>query len=1044
MNDLSNFLIPYSEDIPRRDDYIIYNMCGGKYYSSKVSFPNFAQHFLRLNNMNHYLTMDLSSTPAHLLMFDIDVKYENIFNTKKICMEYIDKPCMSILMTLFLRFKNLTLVVAHREKGGLHLHFPEIIIGHDDYIRLCSQLQMQFEYKIPGKAEFHLDILKNATLSNSMKPNTQKYIPVRVMYFDENDQYTLDMDLTSYNKQFNIVKKNFKKRKDNAESYFRKLLCRHYDAVYEKLKEYMMPVPVVDKPLHRLSYPTIISKDEILGDDYERVAAFTYKKKLTMYINKGMQFQTNGIHWLRSYYYLKYNSFCITNFETSYHALNIWQKRNHLHCILPENVFLNVNMALKQDNYIFAEDTNPIRTILEYKNGYFFLPVFYALCRCFKMSSKILIQHLRGILDNHDLLDALDQVDSKLIDNISRDFTIDTILFCGSNMIEKCERMRDIVKIIVSQMGGALCTVSNSEQLVEYIRHIQERHFPIVKASHRNSCKKPITYMWNCIHEYWQEVNGQSEILNLINNFWSNISTFLKLNGPEDIGSIVNGVCIPHIISNVCSETNIDRKTIEMDRHKWLLRTKHGILDLLTGHVGGTVPEFFMSDRQIGIDKFSRQLLIDVRHKRENIVSTYKLLTQKSFFQLYLKKLFEDISDDLVDTLKEILLEENMYVFDDPLILSMYQMYVHLCKYSSFDYEKLMFLIDVVTSLLISTNYPRKFYIFKGLTRNGKSKFFQMITKVFGGYSHTIRALNLQSGNTHALVAQPELASSLFNCRIVMAEEVSGKLNENLIKEITGNSSTSFRNLYEQNMGGIPTAKLFASMNTAPICTATEAFKDRVIAFPFEAEFTEEGNYLKTSEQIMMNKYPLDTSDFVIDGSYEGFFLLIYQHFIHTADLSGDGIVKYRKEPLSLVEFKAEVLLMTDMFEQFKLYADIQIMNGCMTTLNELKSAIRQYLKTIKNSSVQEIDLMIRFDEEFGYLKRTGMQLDTFSDIDNFLTTDPTEDYETLELNSEEEMDDDDDEEIPKRKKAKNNFNKSCAVYYDSVVIKNLKKEKNL
>ncbi|GFV40665.1 SF3 helicase domain-containing protein [Trichonephila clavipes] len=67
-------------------------------------------------------------------------------------------------------------------------------------------------------------------------------------------------------------------------------------------------------------------------------------------------------------------------------------------------------------------------------------------------------------------------------------------------------------------------------------------------------------------------------------------------------------------------------------------------------------------------------------------------------------------------------------------------------------------------------------------------------------------------------------------CRIVTTEELEGKLNENRVKQITGNSCVTFRNMYESSQGGIPTAKLFTTTNNLPDCRATEAFQDRVVA----------------------------------------------------------------------------------------------------------------------------------------------------------------------------------------------------------------------
>ncbi|GIY48972.1 SF3 helicase domain-containing protein [Caerostris extrusa] len=153
--------------------------------------------------------------------------------------------------------------------------------------------------------------------------------------------------------------------------------------------------------------------------------------------------------------------------------------------------------------------------------------------------------------------------------------------------------------------------------------------------------------------------------------------------------------------------------------------------------------------------------------------------------------------------------------------------------------------------------------------------------------------------------------------------------------------------MYEQNVGGIPTAKVFSTTNKLPECQATQAFQDRVIALPFNAKFSDQAPLI-TSEQVKMNMYPKDA--YVIEQSYEGCFLMLYYH-LQTFMTLEDGLLHYREEPDSVKEYTQDYLANTDVYMQFKLYMDIQINSECMTTMNDLRSAVRQFLKAMKNLS---------------------------------------------------------------------------------------------
>ena len=1072
---MDQYLTPINrvEDAPA-ESYVIYKITGGLYYCENKNYIILCKQLSLSSNPNEHLTMDLSCTQGHALVFDIDIKFSDnskFIPSQHLLLSYYEKVFSIVLKTHFGRLNHFTTIVALRENfvGGMHVHLPEFIISHDDYIEFCSLIQADCSKIIPQiGAEIKLDIVCNFSLSKCTKPNSSHYAPVLLIYYDEKKTHTIDLSQgpSKFASDMQKVKKEFKTRKGNETSLFRKLLTfERFPDMLHRLFEMMMPVVNLYKPIYNLTYPTLIapmvSEEQ---NDFLLVATFVYNNRKRYVISKNFnELLINEKDWLKCYKYLTMNSHAISEFDSKNRALRNWYGRNKskfASADCNEDIFALVNQDLTVDNYNFIKDPNPLHTILSYEKGYYFLPVFYALCNHLKQPSNVLVSYLRPMFDDDpfvmQLLEKLERIEPKLIENISQEFTINTILYCGSNLREKQScRFQEKIRCIISEMEPFLKRVYAIDDVIDLIRKIQERHYPIMTASIRHSCKKPQMYNWNLTHEYWQIVEKESHVEKSISVIWSTITEFVRktysksecINWMKAFGKFI---AIKPIVDGILYETYQDRKIIEMDRHKWHIRTNDGILDLLTGHVGATVPEFYMSERKLSVS-FNRQDILNIRYNGLELLRVYETLTDRRFFQKYLKCLFDDVTEDLLDTLLYLTSHEKESENDS--IQSMYKFYVHLCKYTSFEYDRMMYMLDVLASLLVATNYMRKFFILKGVTKNGKSKFFQMISRIFGGYSYTARSVNLQNNQSQGLNAMPELASSLFGCRVITVEELSGKLNENLIKEITGNSATSFRNLYEQNSGGIPTAKIFASTNTFPECTATEAFRDRVVAIPFDAKFCLEAKNFTTSQMVLQEKYILETNDSVTEDSHKGFFIMAYLHLIQNMNPK-DGTLHYRDEPEALVEFKEEILFMTDIYIQFKQFMDVQYLPNSQhaVTFTELKSAIRHFLKSTKNSSVQEADIIVRFDEEFFEVKKIH-----FTDQDDYVTDerdelgsvlDPSESlifrYGAQTSPVDEPLDtckrkaDDDENEDSKKLKSDDENESNRAVYYEGVFIRNL------
>lgn len=994
------------------DSYILYNLENGIYYVNARDFPNFSTEWIELVK-SPSLTMDLTYTPSHSIILDLDLlptssPTTGIFHIIETVLKMTFLPAVS----------HFTYIIAMRARHqGIHVHLPEFKIGHDDYILFCEMLQQKFRQALIGHETHRLDIPMNLMLPNAAKPNTPAYAPVHIVYVDEN--CTHHLTIMQFNEEFPKVKSAFPKRKNNAKSLFRSLLnLNNFKMLLGEIKYLMMPVIYArtNAPVHTILYATSIGMQPNQSSDWQDVATFTFKKsKEAGYICKAKEFSFNGAN-MKVFHHLRLNACNMEEFTTNNHAIKRWferfgQRKRAMDAHIPE-MFRDLHETLQFEHMILADNPNPIKTIMQYKDGYYFLPVFYALCQHFQVPPQRLSLDLRDLLDT-DYYPFLEKVGAINAKNMHMtDFSINTVHFCANNLHPKSHLSnQEKLTAIVENNQRAILSVTTLEQMYRLLRSLQERHLPIHMFKLKNALKKPNRYVWNALTESWQEVTDNQEIKDHMQNLWTSLKKFCTMHresgaidGPEK--DITDRVNIATVVSTIMSDSAMERKDIQMDLHKWLLRLQDGVLDLLTGHIGGVVPEFFISDRKVTLDIPRQQMMLFCNRSQDH-ESLYDRLVEKSFFQQYLLLLCSDQHPTLMDALLSLIHPS------DDLARSMLHFYVNLCKFTSFEYSLLLFMLDVLASVFIGTNYMRKFIVWKGLTRNGKSKLFEMMGRVLGGYYYSIQSENLAPGHS-ANNATPELASTLFSCRMVATEELEKRLDENRVKQITGNSFVTFRNMYEPNSGGIPTAKIFASTNNYPECKGSEAFKDRILAIPFEAEFSDTAP-TKTSEQIQYNTFAKEVH--VVEQSYKGCFFMLYYHLKKNMH-PDDRLLYYRKVPEIVVEFTEDYLIPSDIYVQFKLHMDVQLKAGFQTTYTDVKSAVRQYLKTTRNTSFQESDLTACFEREFGHLRQTDVQI-----------TSSTFNYMSVML-GEEEVEDN------KRRKLDNSL-----IFYDGVVIKNLRRQ---
>lgn len=97
----------------------------------------------------------------------------------------------------------------------------------------------------------------------------------------------------------------------------------------------------------------------------------------------------------------------------------------------------------------------------------------------------------------------------------------------------------------------------------------------------------------------------------------------------------------------------------------------------------------------------------------------------------------------------------------------------------------------------------------------------------------------IQVGKSSPGAASPNLML-LLGCRLGFVDEsgIDSKLNESIVKNITGGVNITARPLYKDPITFAPTFQIFLLTNHMPIIDKDNAYERRLVLIPFLAEFT--------------------------------------------------------------------------------------------------------------------------------------------------------------------------------------------------------------
>jgi len=146
-------------------------------------------------------------------------------------------------------------------------------------------------------------------------------------------------------------------------------------------------------------------------------------------------------------------------------------------------------------------------------------------------------------------------------------------------------------------------------------------------------------------------------------------------------------------------------------------------------------------------------------------------------------------------------------------------------------------------SMLGMANEECMFILHGKTTRNGKSTMLAAVEHLLGDYSTDapVKLICKNGVSKDAEAPSPVLASLKGKRFVTMSEsEDAGKLDESVIKQLTGGESITARNLYEAAIRYTPQFTLWLSCNDLPTVKDKSLFaSDRVRVIEFNRHFTE-------------------------------------------------------------------------------------------------------------------------------------------------------------------------------------------------------------
>tara|TARA_B100001769_G_scaffold247249_1_gene218186 strand:- start:1893 stop:4739 length:2847 start_codon:yes stop_codon:yes gene_type:complete len=262
---------------------------------------------------------------------------------------------------------------------------------------------------------------------------------------------------------------------------------------------------------------------------------------------------------------------------------------------------------------------------------------------------------------------------------------------------------------------------------------------------------------------------------------------------------------------------------------------------------------------------------------------------------------------------------------------------------------------DHLASCCLGTNENQTFNIYTGSGRNGKSKLVDLMSKALGDYKGTVPITLITQKRNSIGSTSSEIVQLKGTRYAVMQEPSKGdKINEGIMKEITGGDPIQGRALFKDTITFIPQFKLVVCTNTLfDIKSNDDGTWRRIRVCDFMSKFLDNpyDNEDKFPKESFPHQYKIDKN---IDTKFDKWApilmsMLVKKSFENQGNVKDCNIVmsssdKYREGQDYLTEFdkdmivreKGEKIKKTVLLEAFKGWYETNYGRGNMPKGKEL------------------------------------------------------------------------------------------------------------
>jgi len=287
---------------------------------------------------------------------------------------------------------------------------------------------------------------------------------------------------------------------------------------------------------------------------------------------------------------------------------------------------------------------------------------------------------------------------------------------------------------------------------------------------------------------------------------------------------------------------------------------------------------------------------------------------------------------------------------------------------------------DHLASCLIGTNKNQTFHVYHGSGSNGKSILVEFMSLVLGDYKGTV-PVNLVTDSRVKVGGTCDELLKLKGVRYAVMQELTkgAKLNEGIMKELSGSDPMQVRGIYAESEVFIPQFKLaIGTNNLFDIESNDDGTWRRIRKVPFLAKFIDECEYYEDDTQYVFKK---DKSfNEKLPSLVEVFaYLLVKRAFLTEGNVTDCTTVmeaskKYRHCQDFISSFITEKIKRTNnttqsikkksLTEEFKLWFQQEQGNRKLPKSEELYEAITKKFKITPHSTKGWIGLEFIRDEE--------------------------------------------------------------------------------